>query len=299
MGKLATSVVIPTRGQVDQISRCISSILEQTLLPHEIIVVDAGENTDLNLFLKRKFPVDHPKIEYIHSRTCLTEARNIGVQRSSGDIVFFFDDDVILEGDYIEKVMKVFLSDKEGKIAGVIGNITNVKRDTSGWRAALRSLFSLDYYGNGKFRLSGLPTWVSGENKIMRTEFLSGCASAYRREVLNEFKFDEKLGVLGGYCFLEDADFSYRVSRKYTLMYTPFARLEHRAPRVVSPTKKRQYIFNHFYLFKKNVPKRLSNIFAFLLSLFGLLLFTSLFERNLRGFVSYLQGIADIPSKFP
>lgn len=296
---MAMSIVIPTKGRVDQIFICLNSILKQTLLPHEIIIIDSSENANLGLFLKRKFRVDHPKVKYIHTEATLTEARNIGTQQSSGDVIFFLDDDIILDKDYVKEVTKVFTNDNDGKIAGVMGNITNMKRDTSGWRATLRRLFFLDYYGNGKFKLSGLPTWVHGQEKIMKTEFLSGCASAYRREVLNEFKFDEKLGVLGGYCFLEDADFSYRVSRKYPLIYTPFAKLEHRAPGVVSPTKKRQYIFNLFYLFKKNVPKRLSNIFAFLLSLFGLLLFTLLFERNVRGFVSYLQGIADIPSKFP
>jgi len=297
---MAISVVIPTKGRVDQIFICLNSILKQTLLPHEIIIVDSSENANLGLFLKRKFPLDLPKIKYIHSEATLTEARNIGTQQSSGDVILFLDDDTILDKNYIKEMTKVFTNDNNGKIAGVMGNITNTKRDTSGWRAALRHLFSLGYYGNGKFRLSGLSTWIHGEKKMMKTEFLSGCASAYRREILNEFKFDEKLGMLGGYCFLEDADFSYRVSRKYALMYTPFAKLEHRPPtKVFSSEKKRQYIFNHFYLFKKNMPKHLSNIFAFIISLYGVLLFTLLFERNLKGFVGCFQGIKDISSKFP
>jgi GT2 family glycosyltransferase len=294
-----TSVIIPTKDRVKEILGCIDSILKQTNPVQEIIIIDSSENTGLYSLLKEKFPHAIPKIKYTHSKVSNNAARNIGIQQSTGGIVFFFDDDVILDKNYVKEIVKVFRSDKEGKIAGVMGNITNMKRDVYGWRAMLKRLFYQDHFGDGKFRLSGLPTWVHGKRKIVRTEFLSGCMSAYRREVLDKFKFDEKLGLLGGYCFLDDVDMSYRVSRRYTLMYTPLAKLEHHALGIISPTKRRQYIFNHFYLFKKNVPKRLPNIFAFVLSLYGLLLFALLLQRNLKGFVSYLQGLADITSKFP
>lgn len=211
-----------------------------------------------------------------------------------------FDDDVVLDRDYVKEVVKVFESDKNGKIGGVMGDFITTKRDTRSWRAILKRLFFQSYFGDGRTKPSGFTTWVHGENKVMRTEFLSGCMSAYRRKVLDEFRFDENLGVLGGYCYAEDVDFSYRVSRKYVLMYTPFAKLEHRPPtKIFSPEKKRQYVFNCFYLFKKNMPKHLSNILAFVISVYGILLFTLLFERNLKGFVGCLQGIKDTQPKFP
>jgi len=298
MARTVVSVVIPTKGRVDQIFRCLDSILKQTLLPHEIIIVDSSENANLDFFLKRKFPVDHPKIKYIHAEVSLTEARNIGTQHSSGDIIFFFDDDVILDKDYIKEVTKVFMDDKDGKIGGVMGNITNLRRDTKSWSALFRRLFYQDQFGDGKFRLSGLATYVHGEKKILKTEFLSGCASAYRRQILREFKFDEKLGRLSGYCTLEDADFSYRVSRKYDLVYTPFAKLEHQASWLKrndanQAIKKQQFISNYFYLFKKNMPKHLSNVFAFGSALFGYFLLT-LLERNPKGVIGWLRGIAHI-----
>jgi glycosyltransferase involved in cell wall biosynthesis len=85
------SVVIPTKGRVDQIFRRLDSILKQTLLPHELILVNSSENANLGLFLKRRFPVDHPKIKYIRTEASVTEARNIGTQHGSGDVIFFFD----------------------------------------------------------------------------------------------------------------------------------------------------------------------------------------------------------------
>ena len=300
MAGTVISVVIPTKdGRFDQIYGCISSILKQTLLPHEIIIVDSSENTKLNLLLKRRFPIDHPKIKYVHSQVCLTAARNIGVQHSSGDLVFFFDDDVILDKNYVTEVVKVFMNDKDGKIGGVMGNITNMRRDTNSLGAILKHLFFLGCSGDGKNRFSGLPTFVHGMKQIMKTDFLSGCMMAYRREVLHEFVFDEKLGKLSGYCYMEDVDFSYRASRKYTLVYTPFAKLEHypswlRREGNNQMMKNRQFISNHFYLFKKNSPKHLSNVFAFYVSLFGYLVVTLLFSRNPKAAIGWFQGIKDI-----
>ena len=294
------SVVIPTKDRVNEILKCIRSILKQSFLPHEIFIIDSSKNPLLYSMLRERFPFAISKIKYIHLKVSNNAARNIGIRRSSGDIVFFFDDDVVLDKNYIKEVVKVFAKDKGGKIGGVMGNITTTKRDTRSIRAKLKHLFYQSYYGDGKFRPSGAVTWVNGKKKNTRTEFLSGCSSAYTRKVLNEFKWDEKLGVLGGYCFSDDLDLSYRVSRKYILMYTPFAKLEHRPPtKVFSLEMKRQYVFNNFYLFKKNMPKHLSNIFAFIISVYGILLFTLLFERNLKGFIGCLQGIKDLSSKFP
>lgn len=295
------SVIVPTKGRGNKILKCIDSILNQTLLPNEIIIVDSSKNVNLDAVLKRKFPLVHPKIVYIHSGVCLAAARNLGVQHSSGDIVFFFDDDVVLDKNYMKEVVKIFLNDKERKIGGVMGNITNIRRDASSLGAMLNRLFFLSHFGNGKNTFSGLPTFVHGEGKVIRTDFLSGCMMAYRREVLREFVFDEKLGKIGGYCYLEDVDFSYRVSRKYTLLYTPFAKLEHHPSwlRMIGDNqmmKNRQFIFNHFYLFKKNSPKHLLNVFAFYVSVFGYLIVTLLFSRNPKAVIGWFQGIRDIAS---
>lgn len=288
------SVVIPTKNRPLEIIKCIDSILKQTVPVDEIIVVDSSENRNLQPLLRKNFSCFTSKIKYIYSDVSNNAARNMGVQQSTGEIVFFFDDDVVLEMNYVREVMKIFEHDKEGKVAGVMGDIINLKRNIRDWRATLRRLFFLDYFGNGKFRLSGLPTWVHGERQVKKTEFLSGCMMAFRKHVFMEFKFDENLGKMGGYCYLDDVDLSYRVSRKHELVYTPFAKLKHTGPTKISSAKKRQYVFNHFYLFKKNVPKNLTNILAFFVSIFGLLISTGIFERDVYGFLALLKGLRDV-----
>lgn len=238
----------------------------------------------------------HPKIKYIHSTVCLTAARNLGVKHSNGDILFFFDDDVILDKNYIKEVIKVFRNDKDDSIAGVMGKITNIKAHMSPLNTTLRHLFFLGYFGNGRLTSSGIATSVQHMNRITKTSSLSGCGMVYRRKVFREFLFDENLGKHSGYCYREDLDFSYRVSRKYILVYTPFAKLQHleaKTARANTILIKRQQIFNFHYLFKKNMPKHLTNLAAFCLSVIGLLL-RSVIQKNAKETAGILRGILDV-----
>lgn len=249
--------------------------------------------------LREKFPITKPRIKYIHSDLCLTAARNLGVKQSTGDIIIFFDDDVILDKNYIEEIIKIFQNDKEGAIGGVMGKITNTKTYMSTLNTTFRRLFSLSYFGNGRLTASGMATSVQHLNKITITKHLSGCGMAYRRKIFNTFTFDENLGKHTGYCYREDLDFSYRVSQKYTLVYTPFAKLQHLETKTARANEillKRQQIFNFHYMFQKNMPKRLKNLIAFCLSLTGLFLL-SLARKNAKEATGVLLGIIDIALK--
>ena len=289
------SVVIPTKNRFHDIIKCIESILVQTLLPDEIVIVDSSDTQELNRKVKHQFS-EKIKIIYIHTKPGLTYQKNVGVEASSGDVIFFLDDDVILDRDFVKKIINIFEKDKEQKIGGVCGDVITIKNQNHSiihsilatiYRPigiTLANIFFLCKQGNGKFRLSGSSTWLYGTNKIANVECLPGGATAYRREVLNEFKFDENLH---GYCYMEDADFSYRVSRKYINVYTPYARVIHK----VSPIDKgsqypraKMMIENHYYLFKKNIPQIFKHKFAFYMLIIGL------FVMELLGMVVHLRN---------
>lgn len=297
--KTSISVIIPTKDRIDVLLKCIDSITNQSYLPDEIIIIDSSKTSVLKSILNQKFgEKETPRIKHIHSEVCLAASRNLGIKHSSGDIIFFFDDDVILDKNYIKEIMGIFLQDEKGEIAGITGDITNAKRDTKSWRAILQYFLCLGTSGDGKFRRSGYPTFPHGINRKLKVEFLSGCDSVYRRKIFNEFKFDEKLGKLGGYSYNEDVDFSYRVSKKYTLIYTPYAKLEHYPTQKKSGLKdfdiKKQLVSNHFYLFKKNIKKSFLNMIAFMISIYGILITTVIFERSFYSIMGCLQGLITV-----
>jgi GT2 family glycosyltransferase len=271
--KLTISIVIPTKDRPQDIIRCIGSILIQALLPDEIIIVDASDGQKLKSRIGA-FKSGKINFIYIHTRPGLTYQRNVGIATSSGDIIIFLDDDVILDKEYIQNIMKVFENDLKKNVGGVTGN-NMFKKPQSPFRHLIghcyRTAFLLSIYSNGKFRLSGHPTFVHEKvKKVLPIECLAGCNMAFRREIFEEFQFDKNLH---GYAYMEDCDIAYRVSQKYKNMYTPFAKLVHN----VSPiSRDKEYarmkmeIENHHYLFKKNFPQDLKYRFAFWWSVAGL-----------------------------
>ena len=272
--KLKLSIVIATKNRFNDIIKCIESIFTQTLPPDEIIIVDASDTEELKSKI-REFKSVKTKFEYIHTKAGMTYQWNIGVKNSCGDIVFILDDDTILEKDFIKEIINIFENDKEKTIGGVCGDPINIKNQnrsvmysiSASISKILANIFFLCKLGNGKFRLSGSSTWPYGTNKIANVECLPGGLTAYRKEVFEKFTFDENIR------FMADAEFSYRVSRKYQNVYTPYAKIVH----TVSPVarektylKSKLLIESYYYHFKKNLPQTFKHKFAFYTSIIGL-----------------------------
>ena len=85
------SVIIPTFNRHRKVVRAVSSVLQQTFLDHEIIVVDDGSTDDTNAVLTqfgaRIFRERHPKNRGVSA------ARNTGIRKSSAPLIAFLDSD--------------------------------------------------------------------------------------------------------------------------------------------------------------------------------------------------------------
>jgi GT2 family glycosyltransferase len=178
------------------------------------------------------------------------------VRLTTGDVVVFLDDDVLLEPSYLAEIARLYAADRVGTLGGVGGA---QHPDPTPREGALRRLatrvFLLASYGRGIVKRSGRPEYLFAPREVTAVEFLSGCNMSYRREVFDTLAFDERLN---GYALGEDLQFSYRVSRRWRLLLTPDARLEHRQgsdgrPRADDYTA--MAVFNRF-LFVREVRAR-------------------------------------------
>lgn len=98
------SVIIPTYNRAKTIEYCIKSILEQTLLPNEIIIVDdtSTDNTEsivesLNNNLIRFIKLDKNSGAQV--------ARNIGITKAKSKWIAFLDSDDMWENNKLELQM--------------------------------------------------------------------------------------------------------------------------------------------------------------------------------------------------
>jgi len=156
-----------------------------------------------------------------------------------------------------------------------------------------RTFLLVSSYGNGKFQKSGLPRHPHGTNEFKEVEVLSGGLTGYRKEIFKEFEFDEKLI---GYSYMEDIDFSRRVSYKYKLFYDPQAKLEHKhtaGGRGGIRDNRKMYMLNHRYLFFKNFyPRNRLLIIPHWWSILGLIAY-SLISWSKEPVKGYLDGLRE------
>lgn len=265
------SVIVSTKNRLPELTRFLKTLRAQSRRPEELVVVDADCDPRVASLVKG-LDGTFPKTGYHALPSSLTQARNHGIRNSTGDVVVFLDDDLLLETDFIHEIARPFEEDRDGRIAGVTGDIVNHPRGRDRLLQAFKFLFQLPRDGSGRFRLSGAPTTVHGLSGTREVEFVPGGITAWRREVFAEFLFDESLPGLG---INEDVDFSYRVSRKWRNFYTPKARARHERPSLERETSwkyLRLEFASSWHLYKKNQPKDPVHFAAFLWHGVGLLL---------------------------
>lgn len=181
------------------------------------------DNSSEEIFLDWK-SISLFKMQYIKTKPDLARQRNLGLSKAKGDIIEFLDDDVILEERYLYKIALYF--DGDNRTFGATGNIVNLPK-----RKKIESLYYKIFMlnGNDKYgfiKRSGFPNFVNkhGSNINRHTRILSGCNMFYRKEVFEDFLFDENFE---GYSLLKDGEFSYIISQKFKVMYISYAKLAH------------------------------------------------------------------------
>lgn len=109
------SVIIPTYQHATTIGQCLNSLLTQTKKPDEIIVVNDG-STDNTLEILKPF---QEKIILVNkdNEDNPNPTRNLGFEKSHGDLVIFCDADVVMRHDMLEKLYNILEAHPEASYA--------------------------------------------------------------------------------------------------------------------------------------------------------------------------------------
>ena len=126
------SVIIPTLNEEEYIGACLTGLLNQTMPPSEIIVID-GNSKDRTV-----------EIAYSYTNKIFTtdikgigSARAIGVYNARGDVILSTDADTVLEEHFIERGLEL-LADET--VVGVTGKIKAIDPSESHYEV-LSSIF--------------------------------------------------------------------------------------------------------------------------------------------------------------
>ena len=98
------SIIIPVYNSDKYLKRCINSILKQTFIDLEIILVDDG-STDNSLKICEAYQKQDDRIRVIHKENGgSTSARKAGVQIARGEYIAFVDSDDWIEEIFFERL---------------------------------------------------------------------------------------------------------------------------------------------------------------------------------------------------
>lgn len=111
------SIVIPVYNVSQYLGECVKSVLRQTYTQLEIILVDDG-STDGSEKICDELKKSDSRIIVMHKKNGgLSDARNAGIEASTGKYISFVDSDDIVHNQMIFNLMKSLLTDSEAEVS--------------------------------------------------------------------------------------------------------------------------------------------------------------------------------------
>lgn len=279
------SIVIPTLDRPKDLVELLRSILHQSCIPFEVIIVDEsrlGSARHASASFNSEFRSAGCRLKYARgSGNGSPAARNLGVGISEGDAILFLDDDALLDKNVVE-ALAIFLKDHprvlgvQPKILAPTGPMTKGRLGEKLENIISKALM-LTYREENRLevRRSGMSVLPNRLTSVIVSQRLSGCGCCFRRRIFNKLAFDTNLKRWG---FMEDLDFSYRVYRgnPKSLYAIPYAMIVHKESAESRLARKSEIYMTTvywFYVFFKDVfETSIRNLIAFLWALTGSLI---------------------------
>lgn len=169
------SVIIPVYNVEQYLRKCLESIINQTYKNLEIILIDDG-STDNSGKICDEYAKKDTRIQTIHKKNGgLSDARNCGLKKSTGDYIVFVDSDDWMDFDGIRYM---FILSKKYDAPLVIGGTEKTAESTG------KVLWS-DFKECEDLQ-------IMTKKESMRDVFINGCASwarLYKKEVHKDVFF--------------------------------------------------------------------------------------------------------------
>ena len=106
MSNELVSVILPIYNVELYLKKCIESVIMQSYKNMEIILVDDG-STDQSPYICDEYAKMDSRIKVIHKENGgLSDARNVGIQASSGSYIALVDSDDLIAQSFIEELYK-------------------------------------------------------------------------------------------------------------------------------------------------------------------------------------------------
>jgi glycosyltransferase involved in cell wall biosynthesis len=247
------SVLICVKNVEKYICPCIRSILNQTYIDFEIVIVEEFDSSDRTEKIIENFK--DKRIRYFRNEEWLgiSKSRNRAIKYAEGKYIFFTDGDCIVSADWIEQGLK---SLEENDCVAVEGKSYNVGEEYE-------------------------PTFSDHIYEMRQGEFMTN-NMAYKKSIVERVGgFDER------YSFHEDRDLALRIKRCGKIEFNPNMKV-YVQQQTLTPKdliKRSDALKNKVFLFKRFGEKkcivwRIVEPISLAEALFPPIIFTSLLFKR-------------------
>jgi len=210
------SVILPVFNRGEILGRFLDSVISQTYQDFEVIVIDDGSE-DNSYKVAAEYAKKEPRIHcFKHNKNHgLPATRNNGIKLSKGDLIFFGEDDVVLDHKCLEILVNTFAELKNKyKVGAVAPRLISDKEYNN--KNCMKKVAKVD-------GLTGeLEQDWSTNSKLTEVPFLHAC-SLISREVFTTIGGYNTMLYTGNY-IREESDLYFRARiEEFKLFFQPKA----------------------------------------------------------------------------
>ncbi|MDL9998092.1 glycosyltransferase [Variovorax sp. J22P240] len=184
---MRTSLILTCFNEHESIGALFDDVLNQSILPNEVVIVDAGSNDgtlDVLNLLSAKFVARDVGFEVlVHDGIGIAAGRNTAIERASGDVIAVTDAGCRLERDWLLNITRPLVEDRADFVGGfflpvahtrfqrVLACLTTSSKPVKGFMPSSRSVA----FRKAVWRAAGkYPEWLRwGEDTLFNSQCLA------------------------------------------------------------------------------------------------------------------------------
>jgi GT2 family glycosyltransferase len=211
-GVPSVDVVVCVHDALDDVRRCLWSLVERGSYPFHLILVDDGSGEETAAYLDEAARLNSEGITLIRNDTPphgYTIAANLGMRAATADYVVLLNSDTLVTCGWLERIVACGESDERIGILGPLSNAASHQslpalREGEAWATNPLPAFATEE------GLARLLDRVSPRARP-RLPFVNGFCYVVKRPVFGAIGYFDEACFASGYC--EENDFSYRAAQ--------------------------------------------------------------------------------------
>ncbi|MBN2982931.1 MULTISPECIES: glycosyltransferase family 2 protein [Cohnella] len=190
-----TSIIIPTYNQLALLKECIRSIMDNTNVPYEIIVVDNASADGTAAYLRSLG--GQVRFRALDANRGFAGAINVGLMMAKGSTLLLLNNDTLVTERWLDNMLACLNSDERIGMVGPVSNCVSGDQQIT---------VPYDHIGD-------MPRFAAAFNRSdasrwRRTDRLVGFCLLFRRELFEQIGYFDEGFELGNF---EDDDYGIRV----------------------------------------------------------------------------------------